>query len=119
MIREGHFAFARREAEIRAEAALDGIYVLRANVPEEHLRAAEVVCAYKRLSRVEDAFRSLKSVDLELRPIYHRLEERVRAHAFGHVLSSELLCCQGHLARRLQRPVDHVGQVTLETPDGL
>lgn len=90
-IREGHFAFARREAEIRAEAALDGIYVLRTNVEDGHLRADEVVASYKRLSRVEDAFRSLKSVDLELRPIYHRLEKRVRAHAFLCLLAEYLV----------------------------
>src|SRR5665811_2173230 len=90
-IGEGHFSYVRRTEHIEAEAALDGIYVIRTNVPEEKLCAAEVVSAYKRLSRVEDAFRSLKSVDLAIRPIYHRLEERVRAHAFLCLLAEHLV----------------------------
>jgi len=81
----------RRTEHIEAEAALDGIYVIRTNVPEQKLCAAEVVSAYKRLSRVEDAFRSLKSVDLAIRPIYHRLEERVRAHAFLCLLAEHVV----------------------------
>jgi Transposase DDE domain len=91
VIGEGHFGFERKTEEIRAEAALDGIYVIRTNVPEEQLSAGEVVSAYKRLSRVEDAFRSLKSVDLQIRPIYHRLEERVRSHAFLCLLAEYLV----------------------------
>ncbi len=90
-IAEGHFSYARRSAHIEAEAALDGIYVIRTNVSAEQLGAAAVVAAYKRLSRVEDAFRSLKSIDLEIRPIYHRLEERVRAHAFLCLLAEYLV----------------------------
>jgi transposase len=90
-IGEGHFSYARKAEQIRAEAALDGIYVIRTNVPEDRLSAGEVVGAYKRLSRVEDAFRSLKSVDLEIRPIYHRLEERVRSHAFLCMLAEYLV----------------------------
>jgi hypothetical protein len=90
-IREGHFSFVRKTEEIRAEAALDGIYVIRTSVPADRLSAGEVVAAYKRLSRVEDAFRSLKSVDLQIRPIYHRLEERVRSHAFLCLLAEYLV----------------------------
>jgi len=90
-IGEGHFGFERKTEEIGAEAALDGIYVIRTNVPEEKLPAGQVVAAYKRLSRVEDAFRSLKSVDLQIRPIYHRLEERVRSHAFLCLLAEYLV----------------------------
>ena len=90
-IAEGHLHYGRKEDEIRAEAALDGIYVIRTNVPAEQLSAGEVVTAYKRLSRVEDAFRSLKSVDLQIRPVYHRLEERVRAHAFLCLLAEYLV----------------------------
>jgi len=90
-IGEGHFLYARKTEEIRAEAALDGIYVIRTNVPEETLGAGEVVCAYKRLSRVEDAFRSLKTVDLALRPIHHHLMERVRGHAFLCMLAVYLV----------------------------
>ena len=90
-ISEGHFSYARRTEHVEAEAALDGIYVIRTDVPAERLCAAEVVAAYKRLSRVEDAFRSLKSVDLQVRPIYHHLEERVRAHAFLCLLAEHVV----------------------------
>ena len=90
-IGEGAFSYARKAAQIAAEAALDGIYVIRTDVPEEKLFADEVVAAYKDLSRVEDAFRSLKSMDLEVRPIYHRLEERVRAHAFLCLLAEHVV----------------------------
>jgi hypothetical protein len=75
------FSFARKQEQIEAEAALDGIYVLRTGVAESELRAPEVVRAYKQLKEVERAFRTLKG-PLELRPIHHRLEERVRAHVF-------------------------------------
>lgn len=90
-IEKGHFGFVRKTEEIQAEAALDGIYVIRTSVPEDRLAAGDVVGAYKRLSRVEDAFRSLKSVDLQIRPIYHRLEERVRSHAFLCLLAEYLV----------------------------
>jgi len=90
-IGEGTFSYARKAAQIEAEAALDGIYVIRTDVPDEQLCATAVVAAYKDLSRVEDAFRSLKSVDLRVRPIYHRLEERVRAHAFLCLLAEHLV----------------------------
>ena len=90
-ISEDTFSYARKEAQIEAEAALDGIYVIRTDVPAEQLCANEVVAAYKGLSRVEDAFRSLKSIDLEIRPIYHRLEQRVRAHAFLCLLAEHLV----------------------------
>jgi Transposase DDE domain len=75
------FRFARRQAQIAAEAALDGIYVLRTSVPENALATPDVVRAYKQLKEVERAFRTLKG-PLELRPIHHRLEERVKAHVF-------------------------------------
>ncbi len=74
--------FERREAEVAAEAALDGIYILRTTVAAEQLEAADVVRSYKQLAQVERAHRSLEGPDLELRPIQHRLEERVRAHVF-------------------------------------
>ena len=70
----------RREEQIAAEAALDGIYVLRTSVIPAELDSAEVVRAYKSLAHVERAFRALKSVDLQIRPLYHWSEERVRAH---------------------------------------
>jgi hypothetical protein len=75
-------AFARTEEAIAAEAALDGFYVLRTSVPAETLDAGAAVLAYKSLAHVERAFRSLKSIDLEVRPVHHRLARRVRAHVF-------------------------------------
>jgi transposase len=76
------FRFCRREAEIAAEAALDGIYILRTSVGQAELPAPDVVHSYKQLAHVERAHRTLKGPDLELRPIHHRLEQRVRAHVF-------------------------------------
>jgi len=71
---------ARRQDQIDAEAALDGFYVLRTPVPASELDASSVVTAYKNLKYVERDFRHIKSDDLDLRPVFHRLEERVRAH---------------------------------------
>lgn len=79
-ITDHDFSFARDTAAIATEAALDGIYVLRTNVPQESLSAADTVRAYKSLAGVERAFRSLKTVDLELRPVFHWIAPRVRAH---------------------------------------
>ena len=74
--------FARDEPAIAAEAALDGIYVLRTSLPAGTLDAAGTVRAYKSLARVERAFRSLKTVDLDIRPVFHWATPRVRAHVF-------------------------------------
>jgi len=81
-IAEASFSFARNEASIQKEAALDGFYVLRTNAPADTLDTAAVILTYKSLAHVERAFRSLKTVDLEVRPIHHRLATRVRAHVF-------------------------------------
>jgi hypothetical protein len=79
-ITEDSFSFRRDQESIDAEAALDGIYVIRTNVPAPELSAENAVRSYKSLSTVERAFRSCKTVDLHIRPIYHHLPERVRAH---------------------------------------
>jgi transposase len=79
-ITEDGFSYQRKEKQIAKEAALDGIYVIRTSLRAESLQAQGVVKAYKQLSVVEQAFRSYKSIDLKVRPIYHRLEKRVRAH---------------------------------------
>jgi hypothetical protein len=79
-LEETSFSFTRDEASIAREAALDGIYVIRTSVPAAALPAEQAVRNYKRLAVVERAFRSLKSVDLKVRPIHHRLEQRVRTH---------------------------------------
>jgi transposase len=81
-VADGQLSWQRRIEQIEREARLDGIYVIRTSVPAEHLDAAETVQAYKDLSRVERAFRSLKTVDLEIRPIRHWTAQRVRAHVF-------------------------------------
>jgi transposase len=80
-ITDTSFAFEPRQEQIAAEAALDGIYVLRTSVAADELPTPEVVRAYKQLKEVERAFRTLKG-PLELRPIHHRLEDRVKAHVF-------------------------------------
>ena len=82
VIEDGRFEYHRKEEAIAEEAALDGFYVLRTSVSEEHLAAPAVVRAYKQLAHVEQAFRAMKSPELEIRPVHHRLEDRVRAHIF-------------------------------------
>ena len=79
-IADGRFAFSRRHDKIAAEAALDGIYIIRSSVDARRMDAADCVRNYKALANVERAFRSLKTVDLKVRPIHHRTAERVRAH---------------------------------------
>ena len=81
-ITEQRFSFTRKQAQIDAEAALDGIYVLRTNVPRDKLTEVQTVRSYKSLAQVERAFRSMKTVDLHVRPIFHYSEPRVRAHVF-------------------------------------
>lgn len=79
-IEEDSFHYQRKTANIDRETTLDGIYVIRTNVKKESLSSQQVVASYKSLSGVERAFRSLKTVDLQVRPIHHRLPGRVRAH---------------------------------------
>jgi len=81
-IEEDSFHYERKTANIEREQSLDGIYVIRTSVKPEALSSQQVVAGYKSLSGVERAFRSLKTVDLQVRPIHHRLPERVRAHIF-------------------------------------
>ena len=99
----------RDEAAIATEAALDGLYVIRTNVPADEWPASETVRAYKRLAEVERAFRSLKTVDLHVRPIHHRKADRVRAHASLCLLADHVnrtcarrssLCCSMTTTRR-------------------
>ena len=79
-ISDAAFNFARKTAEIAAEAAIDGIYVVRTNLPAETCDDATTVRSYKSLALVERAFRCLKTADLQIRPVYHWLADRVRAH---------------------------------------
>jgi hypothetical protein len=99
-------AIERRQDQIDAEAALDGFYVLRTPVPAGELDAAAVVTAYKNLKYVERDFRHIKSDDLDLRPVFHRLEERVRAH----VLICMLACYLTWHLRRTWAPLTFTGQ---------
>jgi hypothetical protein len=89
-ITDHSLAVERRQDRIDAEAALDGFYVLRTPVPASELDAPGVVTAYKNLKYVERDFRHIKSDDLDLRPVYHRLEERVRAHVLICMLACYL-----------------------------
>ena len=93
------FSFAQNPLRIAAEAALDGIYVVRTNLPAEHSDAAATVRAYKSLSGVEHAFRSLKTVDLELRPVFHWTAPRVRAHVLLCMLAYYLLMAHAPVPR--------------------
>jgi transposase len=81
-IADGKFGYARRAEAIEREAELDGLYVIRTSESSQKLSAEDTVRSYKNLALVERAFRTLKGVDLQIRPIYHRSEQRVRAHIF-------------------------------------
>jgi transposase len=97
-ITDDAFGFARKTAEIAGEAATDGLYVVRTSLPEATLGDADTVRSYKSLSRVERAFRCIKTVDLNVRPIYHWLEDRVRAHVLLCMLAYYL---EWHMRQRL------------------
>jgi hypothetical protein len=86
-IADAAFTYRVNEERVAAEAALDGLYVIRTSVAASDMSAEEAVLNYKRLAEVERAFRTLKGVDLHVRPIRHRLEERVRAHIFLSMLA--------------------------------
>ena len=81
-IKDDDFEFKRLEEQISAERALDGIYVIRTSVAKKQMSSAEAVRSYKALAQVERAFRSMKTIDLHIRPIHHHLADRVRAHIF-------------------------------------
>jgi hypothetical protein len=97
-ITDATFTFVRRTAEITAEAALDGLYAVRTSLPETALDDAATVKTYKSLSLVERAIRSIKTVDLHVRPVYHWLADRVRAHVFLCMLGYYL---EWHMRQRL------------------
>ena len=95
---DGAFGYKRNAASIAAEAALDGLHVVRTSLPETKLDGRGTVRAYTRLSAVERAFRSLESVDLKVRPVFHRTAERVRAHVLLCMLAYYV---EWHMRRRL------------------
>jgi transposase len=92
------FGFTRKTAEIAAEAATDGIYVVRTSLPETKLDDAATVRSYKSLAQVERAFRCIKTIDLHVRPVHHWLADRVRAHVFLCMLAYYL---EWHMRQRL------------------
>lgn len=97
-ITDTSLAWARRIDAIAAEAALDGLYVIRTSLPKDQLDAPAAVAAYKSLAQVERAFRSLKTVDLKVRPVFHYSEQRVRAHVFLCMLAYYV---EWHMRRHL------------------
>ena len=98
-IEDDAFGYRRKPESIAAEAALDGLYVVRTSLPAGELDAEGTVRAYKRLSAVERAFRSLKTVDLKVRPVFHRTADRVRAHVFLCMLAYYV---EWHMRARLK-----------------
>lgn len=100
-ITENSFAYTRQETSIREEAALDGLYVVRSSVDKKQMNSEQVVETYKSLAKVERAFRCLKTVDLSLRPIYHRNDDRIRSHVFICMLAYYV---EWHMREKL-RPV--------------
>jgi hypothetical protein len=93
------FTYRRKAQAIAAEAALDGLYVIRTSLPAAQLDANAAVAAYKSLANVEHAFRSMKTVDLHVRPIFHYNAERVRAHVFLCLLAYYV---EWHMRERLK-----------------
>ena len=100
-IGERHFGFTVNATAVKAEAALDGLYVIRSPLPATQMDSAELVRAYKALTAVERAFRTLKTVNLRIRPIHHRTEDRVRAHIFLCVLAYYVEWCMREAWRGL------------------
>ena len=98
-ISDTHFGFARKQEAIAAEAALDGLYVIRTSLPDTAMGAEAAVAAYKSLAHVERAFRSIKTVDLQVRPVFHYNAQRVRAHVFLCMLAYHV---EWHMRQRLK-----------------
>ena len=93
------FSYSRRTENIETEAALDGLYVVRSSVSSNKMSAEQLVGTYKHLATVERAFRSMKSIDLHIRPIYHWNDDRIRAHVFLCMLAYYV---EWHLRKKLQ-----------------
>ena len=117
-ISEDSFTYRRNQAKIAEESALDGIYIIRTSVEEDAFSSEDTVRAYKDLSKVERAFRSIKTVDLKVRPIYHWLDNRIRAHVFLCMLSYYV---EWHMRQKLA-PIlfdDHDRQAAESTRDSI
>ena len=117
-IEDDSFTYRRREEKIAEEAALDGLYVIRTSVPAETLSAERTVASYKDLSQVEWAFRSMKSVDLKVRPIFHWKDDRIRAHVFLCMLAYYV---KWHMRGKLAELLfdDHERELAEETRESI
>jgi len=104
---EGKLVWRFDQEKIQAEERFDGCYVVVADVPPDQMAKAQVVASYKKLSLVEDAFRNLKTVQLEVRPVYHKKDDRIRSHVFLCMLAYYL---QWHAQERLQPIFEKDGQ---------
>jgi transposase len=98
-VQEGKLRWSFKEEAMAAEERFDGCYVIVSDVPAEQMAKTEVVASYKKLSFVEQAFRNLKTVQLEMRPIHHKKDERIRSHVFICLLAYYL---QWHARQRLK-----------------
>lgn len=98
-VKEGHLKWQFKEDKISAEKILDGCYIINSNVPAELMDKQEIVASYKKLTLVEQVFRNLKSVQLEVRPIYHKTDDRIRCHVFLCMLAYYI---QWHMNQRLK-----------------
>jgi hypothetical protein len=115
-ITQSALTYQRKTAAIDAEAALDGLYVIRTSLPAEQLDAAATVAAYKSLAHVERAFRSIKTVDLNVRPVFLYSEQRVRAHVFLCMLAYYV---EWHMRERLKSMLfddEHLDQANATRP---
>lgn len=98
-VKEGHLKWQFKEDKISAEEILDGCYIINSNVPAELMDKQEIVASYKKLTLVEQVFRNLKSVQLEVRPVYHKTDDRIRCHVFLCMLAYYI---QWHMNQRLK-----------------
>jgi transposase len=96
---DGRLSWSFDQDKIAAEKLFDGCYIVSGEVPKEKMVASEVVASYKKLGLVEEAFRSLKTVQLEVRPVYHKTDDRIRSHVFLCTLAYYL---QWPLKQRLE-----------------
>src|SRR3972149_6494923 len=96
---DGRLHWSFKEYKVYAEEILDGCYIINSSVPAELMDKQEIVASYKKLALVEQAFRNLKSVQLEVRPVYHKTDERIRCHVFLCMLAYYI---QWHKKKRLK-----------------
>lgn len=97
-VEEGRLVWQWRAQKVQDEEALDGCYIIKTDVSSKQMTRMQVVAAYKKLSLVDHAFRNLKTVQLEIRPVYHKLDDRIRGHVFLCMLAYYL---QWHMEQRL------------------